>query len=86
MNRILSIINLPDIDITRILSLQQRQYGFQLCEDDHVVTLVKNGTEVAHWNSSQVTVKAIYDECDRYLGGDAVEALRKIGGISFGGN
>lgn len=84
MNSILKTIALPDIDLSRVLSIEHRRRGIQLAEDDHIATLYYQGQPVARWNANQVQVITILAEADKYLSRDAVQSAIDCGGISFG--
>ena len=49
-NKIIKVRHLPDIDLTNILSIEQRQAGLSLVEDDHSVTLFQRGAPVARFS------------------------------------
>lgn len=83
INRIITVRPLPNINMDNILSVEHRQRGLHLTEDEDFVTLFLNGSVCDRWNARTVTLKQIHDEADRYLTGDAVVELARVGGISF---
>lgn len=73
--------------LTHILSIEHRQRGLTLGEDEDCVYLMKNGNLVATFPISKEnpTVTAIYQEADKWCsGGDAISELVSSGCIAFG--
>ncbi len=66
-----------------VLSKEHHQIGLVLFEDDVFVYLGFRGQTVATWDSRTVVLAEIHKEADKYLGGDAVEALIKCRGMQI---
>lgn len=71
----------PGWDMSVILTNDHKRHGLTLLECDHTVSLLKNGTEVAHFGPNS-TITAIYKEADSWLPDrDAIQCLVDRGGI-----
>lgn len=69
--------------LDKFLTIEHRQRGMTLTEDDHMVYLTKNGHTVAVWSAQGATLEGIHKEADRMLGGDAIKDTAAIGGIDI---
>ena len=69
--------------LDKLLTLEHRQRGLTLAEDDHLVYLIMNGHTVAVWSAQGATLESIRQEADKILGGDAIKELVAVGGADF---
>jgi hypothetical protein len=77
-NTIKSVRNLPDIDINQVLTVAQRQAGFQLCVTPFNVALVLRGNTVAVFDQA-VTIAELWREVDGWMMPQEI----KLEGVEF---
>jgi hypothetical protein len=68
-----------------ILKDEHRAHGLSISEDEDYIYLwqTNHRKPVATFSARGVAIKAITDEADKYLRGDVVQELARVGGIEF---
>lgn len=74
---------MPNIDINQVLTVAQRQAGFQICVTPFNVALVLRGVTVAVFDQA-VNIVELRREVDGWIPRDAISELTINGGITVG--